>query len=84
VSGGNSAKVALRDQVLTARNRLSLAERAEATQGLSDQVFSTPEVVTAATVAAYVSVGSEPGTAVTLSNLWHSGIMPVSPCSSSR
>jgi len=79
VSGGNSAKVALRDQVLTARNRLSLAERAVATQGLSDQVFSTPEIITAATVAAYVAVGSEPGTAVTLSNLWHSGIRVILP-----
>jgi len=79
VSGANSAKVALRDQVLTARNRRSLAERAEAAQGLNDQVFSTPEVVTAATVAAYVSVGSEPGSAITLSNLWHSGIRVILP-----
>jgi 5-formyltetrahydrofolate cyclo-ligase len=61
-SGGNSAKVALRDQLLTARNRRSLAERSELARGIADQLLAAPEVRRAASVAAYVSVGSEPGT----------------------
>jgi 5-formyltetrahydrofolate cyclo-ligase len=79
-SGGNSAKVALRDQLLTARNRRSLAQRSELARGIADQLLAAPEVRRAASVAAYVSVGSEPGTGGLLRELAAAGkrvILPV-------
>jgi 5-formyltetrahydrofolate cyclo-ligase len=75
----SGAKIAMRDQVLTARNRMSLAERAEAALALSQQVVNTREAGRAATVAAYVSVGSEPGTALLLNVLWNMGTRVVLP-----
>jgi 5-formyltetrahydrofolate cyclo-ligase len=61
-SGGQSAKIAMRDQILTARNRLTLTERAEHARAIAEHLLASPEVRRAATVAAYVSIGSEPGT----------------------
>lgn len=58
----SAAKVALRDQVLTARRRRSLAAVGQAARDLSRVLLATPELQRAATVAAYVSVGQEPGT----------------------
>ncbi len=58
----NPAKSALRDQLLAARSRRPLAEVAEAATQLADRVLALPEVRRAATVAAYVSIGAEPGT----------------------
>ena len=58
----NSAKLALRDQLLTARNRRGLLEVGEAARALAEHVLAAPEVRRAATVTAYVSVGTEPGT----------------------
>lgn len=63
------AKIALRDQIRTARNRLSVAELGSFARGLSDVVTSHPDVRRAATVTAYVSVGTEPGTGVLLESL---------------
>jgi 5-formyltetrahydrofolate cyclo-ligase len=56
------AKTALRDQVLAARRRRSLAELSQAALALCEQALACAEVRRAVTVAAYVSVGSEPGT----------------------
>jgi 5-formyltetrahydrofolate cyclo-ligase len=58
----NAAKLALRDQLLTARNRRGLLDVGEAARALAEQVLAAPEVRRAATVTAYVSVGTEPGT----------------------
>lgn len=55
-------KTALRDQLQTTRRRRSLHEVAEAAQQLSDRLLATRELQRASTIAAYVSIGKEPGT----------------------
>lgn len=64
-----TAKLALRDQLVTARGRLGVAEIAERARALAEVVLDVPEVRRAATVAAYVSVGREPGTGPLLDRL---------------
>lgn len=76
----SGAKVALRDQIATARNRLSVAELGELGRGLAEVVTSHPDVRRAATVTAYVSVGTEPPTGTlleALSDLGKRVILPV-------
>ena len=63
------AKIALRDRLRTSRHRRPLAEVVEAGRGLAEVVTARPEVRRAATVAAYVSIGSEPGTGTLLDAL---------------
>lgn len=75
-----AAKTAVRDQVLTARRRRSLAEIGEASAALATRLLDTPEVRRAATVACYVSVSTEPGTGPLLDALQARGrrvILPV-------
>ena len=55
-------KAGLRDQVLAARRELAETERAAAGRLLRDAVLEMPQTQMAGIVAAYVSVGSEPGT----------------------
>ena len=74
-----SAKLALRDQLVTARGRLPLAEIAARAHAMSDLLLAAPEVRRAATVAAYVSVGREPGTGVLLDALVAAGKRVVLP-----
>lgn len=74
------AKLALRDQVLTARGRLGVADLGAAARALASVLLRTPEVRRAATVAAYVSVGTEPGTGPLLAGLAAAGrrvLLPV-------
>ena len=74
------AKLALRDQLLTARRRRTLAEVGEAARAIADHLLDATEVRRAATVACYVSVGSEPGTTALLDRLISAGkrvILPV-------
>ncbi len=74
------AKVALRDRVVTARRRRTLVEVGAAGAALAEVVLDVVEVRRAATVAAYVSVGGEPGTALLLDRLVAAGkrvILPV-------
>ncbi|MET3962596.1 5-formyltetrahydrofolate cyclo-ligase [Marmoricola sp. OAE513] len=66
-------KLALRDQLLTARGRLPVAVLAERGARISDLLLASPEVRRAATVAAYVSVGREPGTGLLLDALRAAG-----------
>lgn len=73
------AKTALRDQLGTARNRRSLAEIGEAARRLADVLMAAPEVRRAATVAAYVAIGSEPGTGPLLRALGDAGKRVVLP-----
>ena len=63
------AKIALRDRIRTSRHRRPLVEVVEAGRGLAEVVTARPEVRRAATVAAYVSIGSEPGTGALLDAL---------------
>lgn len=74
------AKLALRDQLITARGRLPLAEIAERARLIAKVVMGRPEMRSAATVAAYVSVGREPGTGPLLEAMRAAGkrvILPV-------
>jgi 5-formyltetrahydrofolate cyclo-ligase len=80
VSNTGVAKLALRDQLLTARRRRPLAEVGEDARAIADHLLAAPEVRRAATVACYVSVGTEPGTTALLDRLAASGkrvILPV-------
>jgi len=76
----SEAKTALRDQLLTARNRLGLVAVGDAARAIAGHLLHAPEVRRAATVAAYVSIGSEPGTGLLLDQLGDAGkrvILPV-------
>jgi len=80
VSGAAGAKIALRDQIRTARNRLSVADLGERGRALAEVVTAHPDVRRAATVTAYVSVGTEPPTGALLESLSALGkrvILPV-------
>jgi 5-formyltetrahydrofolate cyclo-ligase len=74
-----TAKLALRDQLVTARGRLPLAELAERAMAVRDRLLAAPEVRRAATVAAYVSVGREPGTGALLDGLVGAGKRVILP-----
>jgi 5-formyltetrahydrofolate cyclo-ligase len=79
-SAPSVAKIALRDQVRTARKRLSVVELGDLGRDLAGVVTAHPVVRRAATVAAYVSVGPEPGTGALLETLTAMGkrvILPV-------
>lgn len=64
-----TAKLAIRDQLVTARGRLPVTMLAARARLVADALLDTPEVRRAATVAAYVSVGREPGTGPLLDGL---------------
>lgn len=73
-------KTALRDQLVTARRRRSVLEVAESARALADHLLATPEVGRAATVAVYISIGTEPGTGPLIDQLAAMGrrvILPV-------
>lgn len=79
-ASGRAAKTAVRDQLLTARSRRSLAEVRESGELLALRLLQEPEVRRAASVAAYVSVGTEPGTGRLLEELVAAGkrvLLPV-------
>ena len=63
------AKLAVRDRLLTARNRRPIAEVGVAARALAEQLLATVDVRRAATVAAYVSMNGEPGTGPLLDGL---------------
>lgn len=73
-------KTALRDQLVTTRHRRALLEIGEAARALAAQLAEAPEVRRAATVAAYVSIGGEPGTGPLLDMLTDSGKRVILPC----
>ena len=73
-------KVALRDRLLTGRRRRALLEVGEDADVIAQHLAATDEVRRAATVAAYVSIGQEPGTGPLLDLLAAAGkrvILPV-------
>ena len=74
------AKTAVRDRILTTRRRRTLLERSEVAHGLAAVLLATEEVRRAASVAAYVGVGGEPGTGPLLDALAVAGkrvLLPV-------
>ncbi|HEX7738798.1 MAG TPA: 5-formyltetrahydrofolate cyclo-ligase [Marmoricola sp.] len=74
------AKLALRDQLLTTRRRIPPAELGARALAVAAIALAQSEVRLAATVAAYVSVGHEPGTGPLLDALTGAGkrvILPI-------
>jgi 5-formyltetrahydrofolate cyclo-ligase len=72
-------KLALRDQLVTARRRRPLLEVGQDAAALARHLLDCPEVRRAATVAAYVSIGQEPGTGPLLELLAAAGKRVVLP-----
>jgi 5-formyltetrahydrofolate cyclo-ligase len=72
-------KTALRDRLLTARRRRPLLEQQAAAEAVAERLLAWEPVRRAATVAAYVSVGSEPGTGLLLERLVAAGKRVVLP-----
>ena len=73
-------KTALRDRIVTVRRRRSLLELGETADSIAAHLLASEPVRRAATVAAYVSVGAEPGTGPLLDALLAEGrrvILPV-------
>lgn len=64
-----SAKAALRVEILAARRLLPPSERRDRAAKLADVLLAMPQIHDAQTIAAYVSVGTEPGTAPLLDAL---------------
>ena len=74
------AKLAMRDQILTARRRRDLASLGSDARAVAEIAMADPRVRNAATIAVYVSVGSEPGTGALLEALAAAGkrvLLPV-------
>jgi 5-formyltetrahydrofolate cyclo-ligase len=69
LSPAAAQKIALRDQVVTARRRMSLLDVGAAAVAIAEHLLAAGPIRRAATVAAYVSVGTEPGTAPLLEAL---------------
>jgi 5-formyltetrahydrofolate cyclo-ligase len=73
------AKRALRRDFLAVRNRLTPDDLREAAGALARCALELPELAHARTVAAYVSVGSEPGTLALLDALRARGVRVLLP-----
>ncbi|WP_106980964.1 5-formyltetrahydrofolate cyclo-ligase [Streptomyces fulvoviolaceus] len=69
----------LRREFLAVRNRLTADDVREAAAALSERALELPELARARTVAAYVSVGSEPGTPALLDALRARGVHVLLP-----
>ncbi|CAL9475495.1 5-formyltetrahydrofolate cyclo-ligase [Streptomyces sp. enrichment culture] len=72
-------KRTLRRDFLAARNRLTPDDVREAADALAGRALGLPEVVGARAVAAYVSVGAEPGTLALLEALRARGVRVLLP-----
>ncbi|MEU3840837.1 5-formyltetrahydrofolate cyclo-ligase [Streptomyces sp. NPDC028635] len=72
-------KRAVRRRFLAARNALTPADVTNAAAALAERALSLPELAHARTVAAYVSVGSEPGTLTLLDALRARGVRVLLP-----
>ncbi|NGO70475.1 5-formyltetrahydrofolate cyclo-ligase [Streptomyces boncukensis] len=74
-----AAKRELRREVLAARARMTAEDRRKAADALCAHALELPELARAASVAAYVSVGSEPGTGPLLRALRARGVRVLLP-----
>ncbi len=77
--GLGEAKGALRRQLLAGRRDLTALARADAGRALRDSILGLPELQMAGTVAAYLSVGSEPDTQGLVFALWKRGTYVLLP-----
>ncbi|MEU7029767.1 5-formyltetrahydrofolate cyclo-ligase [Streptomyces sp. NPDC046275] len=77
--GGGTEKALLRRALLAARAALTIGEREEAAGALARAALDLPELAEAGTVAAYVSVGREPGTRALLDVLRERGVRVLLP-----
>jgi 5-formyltetrahydrofolate cyclo-ligase len=68
-----SAKISLRRHLIAQRKQMDEPERGAAGRSLRDAVLSLPEAQMAGTVAAYVSIGTEPDTRGLIFALWKRG-----------
>ena len=78
-SGVRSRKIALRRVVAARRAELTEAERSAAGRCLRDAVLSLPEAQMAGTVAAYISIGTEPETRGLVYAFWKRGTYVLLP-----
>ena len=78
-AGEISGKAGLRQRVLAARAAMPESERAAAGRLIRDHVLEMPEVSAAGTIAAYYSVGTEPGTHSLIFGLWKRGSYVILP-----
>ncbi|WLW54377.1 5-formyltetrahydrofolate cyclo-ligase [Streptomyces sp. YU58] len=76
---GEPDKRMLRREFLAVRNRLTADDVREAAAALAERALELPELARARTVAAYVSVGSEPGTLALLDALRARGVRVLLP-----
>ncbi|MGW0550659.1 5-formyltetrahydrofolate cyclo-ligase [Streptomyces altiplanensis] len=74
-----SGKAGLRRELLDMRSRLTRDDVEEAGAALARRALELPELADAGTVAAYVSVGSEPGTRALLDALRARGVRVLLP-----
>jgi 5-formyltetrahydrofolate cyclo-ligase len=72
-------KSALRGRLLAARQRMEPLLRTDAGHVLAEAVLGAPEVAGAATVAAYISIGTEPPTGQLVDALWSRGVIVLLP-----
>ncbi|MFE7889549.1 5-formyltetrahydrofolate cyclo-ligase [Streptomyces sp. NPDC057412] len=77
--GTESAKRTLRRELLAVRGRLTADDVRESARALARRALELPELARAGTVAAYVSVGSEPGTLALLDALRARGVRVLLP-----
>ena len=75
----SAAKLALRDQLVTARGRVPVPVLSDHARAVAEHLMAAPELRRAATVAAYVSVGREPGTGPLLAALAEAGKRVILP-----
>jgi 5-formyltetrahydrofolate cyclo-ligase len=74
-----SRKTALRSQLVARRAQIDDPERTVSGRSLRDAVLSLPETQMAGTVAAYISVGTEPETRGLVYALWKRGTYVLLP-----
>ena len=74
-----SRKLALRRTLVAKRKRTDQPERDAAGRSIRDAVLSLPEIQMAGTVAAYLSVGTEPDTRGLVYALWKRGTYVLLP-----
>ncbi|MDG4865656.1 5-formyltetrahydrofolate cyclo-ligase, partial [Streptomyces sp. T-3] len=78
-TSGKADKATLRRELLDVRRRLTTDDAQEAAAVLADRALQLTELTGARTVAAYVSVGREPGTRVLLDALHARGVRVLLP-----
>lgn len=77
--GSDPAKRMLRRELLAVRNGLTADDVRKTTDALAVRALGLPELARARTVAAYVSVGNEPGTLALLDALHARGVRVLLP-----